>query len=380
MTARLIDTLRYLRSLRAGSFLLLAVLGLTIIGLVALSSAGRSYSADTYYIFRRQLMWLGVAGLVGIGMGLVDLKFLRKFSWAMLAGAVVLLLLVLIPGVGVSVNGARRWLDLGPMRLQPSDVAKVALVFAMAHYLGWQQRHVTSCLRGFLLPGGIIGLVSVLIILEPDFGTAFLCGMVGLSMLFLAGVRWLYLVPSGLAALAAFSVLVYHDPVRLRRITSFLSPEENKSDSAYQLWQGMVAFGVGGVDGVGLGNGRQQLAYLPEAHTDFIYPVIGEELGLVVTALIALLFFGIFICVVFSLRRAPDLYQFLLAVGALLFITFQALINMGVATGMLPTKGMSLPFISYGGSNLVVMCAFIGILINCLRSWEAPPLIKPREL
>lgn len=380
MTARFIDTLRYLRSFRAGSILVLSVAALTVIGLVALSSAGKSFSSDSYFIFRRQLMWLVVALGAGGAAALVDLDWMRKLSWVMFGIAAALLILVLIPGIGVSVNGARRWLDLGPMRLQPSDIAKVAMVFVMANYLGVHQRSATTFWKGFIVPSAILGVFVLLILAEPDFGTAFLCGLVGLAMLFLAGARWLYLVPSAIVALSAFSVAVYLDPVRLRRITAFMDVEGNKSDSSYQLWQGMVAFGTGGVDGIGLGNGRQQLAYLPEAHTDFIFPVIGEELGLVVTAGIVLLFFAIFFCGVIAVRKAPNLFQFLLVFGSLLFVTFQALINMGVVTGLLPTKGMSLPFISYGGSNLVVMFLFTGILLNCLRTWEESPLPKPREL
>lgn len=380
MTARLADTLRYLRSLRAGSFLALAVAVLTVIGLVALSSAGRSFAADPYFIFRRQLLWLAIAMVAGMGALLIDLEKARRFTWVAVAGALALLVLVLLPGVGVSVNGARRWLDLGPMRLQPSDLAKVVLVFAMAHYFAANQRKRETFLRGFFLPGLLVGLFGGLIILEPDFGTAFLFGIVGCCMMFLSGTRLSYLIPTGLVALALFSVAVYFDPVRLERITSFLDVEGNKSDGAYQLWQGLVAFGTGGVEGVGLGNGRQQLAYLPEAHTDFIFPVIGEELGFVFTGLIVMLFLILFACGTLALRRAPNLFQFLLVTGSLLFLTLQALINMGVVTGLLPTKGMSLPFISYGGSNLVVMFLFTGIVINCLRSWEEPVLHRPREL
>lgn len=380
MTARLADTLRYLRSLRAGSFLALAVAALTVIGLVALSSAGRSFSSDPYFIFRRQLMWLVVAIVAGFVAVLVDLEKARKLTWLGVAGALLLLALVLVPGLGVTVNGARRWLDLGPMRLQPSDLGKVMLVFALAHYYASYQRQRETFLRGFIVPGGLVGLFAGVILLEPDFGTAFLFGTVGCCMMFLAGVRFLYLIPTGLSALGLFSVAVYLDPVRMRRITSFMDVEANKSDSAYQLWQGLLAFGTGGVEGVGLGNGRQQLSYLPEAHTDFIFPVIGEELGFVVTGLIVLLFLVLFACGTVALRRAPNLFQFLLVTGSLLFLTLQALINMGVVTGLLPTKGMSLPFISYGGSNLVVMFLFTGIIINCLRSWEEPVLRRPREL
>ena len=199
-------------------------------------------------------------------------------------------------------------------------------------------------------------------------------------MLFLAGVRLKFLIPTALAALALFAVAIYNDPVRLQRITSFLDVEGNRDDTAYQLWQGILAFGAGGLHGVGLGEGRQQLSFLPEAHTDFIFAIVGEEGGLFFTSGVVLLFMTIFFIGVLQLKRAPDLYQYLLVMGALLFITLQALINIGVVTGCLPTKGMSLPFISYGGSNLVLMFVLIGIILNGFRSWEMPALRRQREL
>ena len=174
-------------------------------------------------------------------------------------------------------------------------------------------------------------------------------------MLFLAGVRLKFLIPTAVAALTLFAVAVYHDPVRLKRITSFLDVEANRSDSAYQLWQGILAFGAGGLHGVGLGAGRQQMSFLPEAHTDFIFSIVAEELGFVFTTGVVILYMSLFFIGLLQLKRAPNLYQYLLVMGALLFITLQALINIGVVTGTLPTKGMSLPFISYGGSNLVLM-------------------------
>lgn len=199
-------------------------------------------------------------------------------------------------------------------------------------------------------------------------------------MLFLAGVHLKYLIPTALVALTGFSVAVYLDPVRLQRITSFLDVEGNRSDSAYQLWQGILAFGAGGIQGVGLGAGRQQMSFLPEAHTDFIFAIVGEELGFVFTAGVVVLFMTLFFIGILQLKRAPNLYQYLLVMGALLFITFQALINIGVVTGCLPTKGMSLPFISYGGSNLVFMFVLTGIILNGFRSWELPALRKQRDL
>lgn len=359
---------------------MLCVAALTFLGLVVLSSAGKSLGGNPYFYFQRQTVWLVLALCAGIFTAFLNLETVRKGTWFYVAGALVLLGLVLIPGIGVSVNGARRWLDLGMMRLQVSDVAKIALIFGLAHYLSHHQRHLKTFWRGFILPCAGLAVFCGLIFLEPDFGTAALCGIVGFAMLFVAGVRLLFLIPTVLAGASLFSVAVYLDPVRMRRVTSFLDVEANKSDSAYQLWQGMLAFGAGGWQGVGLGNGRQQLSYLPESHTDFVFPVIGEELGFVTTGAVALGFLIIFLCGVWSLRRAPDMYQFLLVCGALWFLTFQALINMGVVTGLLPTKGMSLPFISYGGSNLVVMFVLVGIILNCFRHWEKPALRRPRHL
>lgn len=374
------ETTRYLRRPSVSWWLLLAVLALCGIGLVVLSSAGQSASSDIHFILKRQALWFAPALFAGVVFAMVDLEYLRKFVWVGAAAAVVLLLLVFVPGIGVSVNGARRWLELGFGRLQVSDPAKVALIFVLAHYYANRQRMVADLRQGFIVPCIIIGVCSVLVILQPDFGTAALCGAVGFALMFLAGTRLFYL--SGICAcvLVGFSLLVWRDPVRLRRVTSFIDVEANKSGSAYQLYQGMLAFGAGDVNGVGLGHGRQQLSFLPEAHTDFIFPIIGEELGLLATGGIVLVFALIFGVGAYGLRRAPNLYQFLLAMGALLFLSLQALINMLVVTGLAPTKGMSLPFISYGGSNLVTMFVLIGILFNCLRTWAVAPVHEVSEL
>ena len=266
------------------------------------------------------------------------------------------------------------------MNMQVSDFAKVGLIWTLAHYLAVQQRNLHQFLKGFVVPCAIIGCVCLLILLEPDFGTAFLIGLVCATILFLAGVRLRYLIPAALGCCSLFAVAIMLDPVRLRRVTAFIDVDANKADSAYQLWQGMLAFGAGGLGGVGLGNGRQQMAFLPEAHTDFIFPVIGEELGYFFTSGVVLVFMSIFGLVVFQVRRAQNMFQFLLASGAILMITVQALINICVVTGCLPTKGLALPFISYGGSNLVVMFILVGILMNCFRLWSRSPLERPMDL
>lgn len=350
------------------------------VGLIILASASQSFNNQNSNLFNKQLISLVVAMIAGTIFALVDLEKIKRYAYWLAAGTIILLILVLIPGIGKTVNGAQRWLAIGPMRFQPSDAAKIALVLVMARYLSDNQRRLQHLIHGYITPCAIIGFCSGIILLEPDFGTAFLCGCVGFGMLFLAGARLLYILPTILGGVMLFAVAVMLDPIRLKRITAFLDVEGNKSDGAYQLWQGILAFGSGGLHGVGLGKGRQQMAFLPEAHNDFIFPVIGEELGFYFTAGIALLYLTLFVVGYMSLKKAPTLYQFLLVAGALFFVVFQSLINMGVVTGLLPTKGMSLPFISYGGSNLLVMCALIGIILNTVRGWGKLSIPSMREL
>lgn len=363
-----------------GLFIILIVVGLTFLGLVILFSASQSMHDDPTVLLRKQLVWLVLATIAGGIAMMVNLEAIREYAYWLAGVSVLLLALVLIPGIGVEVNGARRWMDFGLMRLQVSEIGKLGLIFSMAHYLATYRRDFNRVLKGYFYPCVLLATFCSLIILEPDYGTAFLCGAVGGCLMFLAGVRLKFLIPTAIAALSFFSVAVYHDPVRLQRITSFLDVEGNRSDSAYQLWQGILAFGAGGIHGVGLGSGRQQMSFLPEAHTDFIFAIVGEELGFLFTSGVVLLFMTLFFVGVLQLKRAPNLYQYLLVMGALLFVTFQALINIGVVTGCLPTKGMSLPFISYGGSNLVFMFVLTGIILNGFRSWELPALRRQREL
>ncbi len=364
----------------AGAFVGLIVLTLTFLGLVVLFSATQAMYENPAHLLRKQSIWLACALGAGAVTYLVNLDVIRRYVWLLAGLALLLLALVLVPGIGVRVNGAQRWLSFGPMKLQVSEVGKLALIFLMAHYLASNRRQMDEFLRGFLVPCGLLGAFCLLIFMEPDYGTTALCALVGGTLLFLAGVKLRYLLPTAGLAAAAFSLAVYLDPIRLRRITSFLDVEGNRADASYQLWQGMLAFGAGGLHGVGLGAGRQQMFFLPEAHTDFIFAIVGEELGLPFTAGIVLLFMTLFLVAVLQLKRAPNLYQYLLVMGALLFITLQALINIGVVTGCLPTKGMSLPFISYGGSNLVLMFALTGIILNGFRNWDLPALRRPRDL
>ena len=253
------------------------------------------------------------------------------------------------------------------------------MVFCLAHYLAINQTRIDEFKRGYLMPIGIILGFAGLIVLEPDFGTAALVVAVGMLLLFLAGAKWRYILPTVAAVVLAFGVMVSNNHNRLRRLTAFLDVEGNKQGGTYQLYQALAAFAAGGTDGVGLGQGRQQLNYLPEAHTDFILAVVAEEMGLWFTMGIVVVFTVIFIAGIIHLRRAPNLFQFLLVAGCLLMICLQAIINLGVVTGIFPTKGMSLPFISAGLSNLLLMAMLIGIIINTQRAWPLTGLSKNRR-
>ena len=353
-------------------------LGLTMMGLVMLFSAGAVRGAQD--LLFKQIVWVAISLLLGGYAAIVNLDWLRNRTILIFGLCLFGLFLTLLPGVGVKVNGAQRWIGLGSLRIQPSEFAKIGMVLLLAKYFSQEQRMIGSLVKGFIVPSLLIGSVCGLIILQPDFGTCFLCGAVGAILMFQAGVSLKWLMPVAGLAVSVFSILVYFDPVRIRRVTSFLDVEANANDSAYQLWQGMLAFGVGGLQGVGLGMGRQQMYFLPEAHTDFIFPVIGEELGLIATFFILIAFFILFFSVGVKLRQVSRLHEYLLAMGSLLFVVLQAIINMGVVTGCLPTKGMSLPFISYGGSNLVVTFIFVGLIINVMRRKDSPSPINPREL
>ena len=362
--------------LNPAAIIVVCAVGLTILGVTILFSASAAFEQGPYYYLKKQLIGVGLAVMVCWIVSRVNLDVARRYVWVVAIVTAVLLILVLIPQIGIDVKGSRRWLGIGPLRMQVSEFAKLSMVFCLAHYLAITQSRLGDLKRGYLMPIGIVLGYAVLIILEPDFGTAALVVAVGMLMLFLAGAKWRYLVPTIAAVLLALVVMVIHNPNRLRRITAFLDVEANKQGGTYQLYQAMAAFAAGGTDGVGLGQGRQQLNYLPEAHTDFILAIVAEELGLWFTMGIVLVFTIIFIAGIVHLRRAPNLFQFLLVAGCLLLICLQAIINLGVVTGIFPTKGMSLPFLSAGLSNLLLMAMLIGIFINTQRSWPKAGLTK----
>lgn len=355
--------------------IVVCVFALAMLGVSVLFSASLPVDAnDPYQIIEKQAMWMGITFVAGLLALKVDLEWLRKSIWVGYALCVVGLVLVLIPGIGSIVNGSRSWFRFGPFSLQIAEFAKLGLVFFLAHYFSLIRKESNTFWKGFVVPCLAIGLVVGLIMMQTDLGTALIISMVSFCILFLAGTNVLYLIASTLGGFGAAALLISKDAERLSRLTAFMDMEGNKAGDAYQVWQAILAFGAGGVGGVGPGNGRQQLRSLPEAHTDFIFAIVGEELGLIATLAVVLVFMLLFIAGVAHLRKAPNTYQFLLASGCLLTISIQALVNLGVVTGSLPTTGLPLPFISYGGSNFLVMGLCVALILNTSLAWRSPTL------
>jgi len=356
---------------KAAILLLLIMLMLLTVGVVMLFSTSAAYARDRYgdqhYLLKRQIVWLLIGGVACVGAARVPYPKWRGVCTAFLIVSGVMLAFVLIPHVGLKVGGARRWLGLGPVRFQPSEFAKLALVVWLAHWLAKEKRRIGQFKRGFAVPMAVTACLLLLVLAEPDFGSTVLLASVSFAMMFIAGVRLRFLVPTAVAGAGGLFGLMLHNPERSRRLLAFLDLDKYRQGAGYQVWQAILAFGSGGFNGLGLGNSRQKMFYLPEAHTDFIFPIVGEELGLVGTLGILLAFTLLIACAVIISLRASDLYGQYLGLGIALLIALQALINIGVVTAWLPTKGLPLPFISFGGSNLVLNMAAVGVLLSIFR-------------
>jgi cell division protein FtsW len=357
--------------------LVFCVAGLLALGMVMLYSSSMTQVGAHYLIM--QLIWCALGLAVCVTAASLDYRLLKKLAWPLLALAVIMLALVLVPHVGKRINGAKRWFDFHGVRFQPSELAKLALIIALAWYGDRFQRQMPTLKRGILAPGLFIGVVLGLIFVEPDRGSTILLAAVSAAMLLIAGVRWKYFIPPILLGAAGLAVSIWRDPMRMKRIFSWLYLEENKSDTGYQAYHSMLALGSGGWTGLGLGNGRQKLGFVPEHHTDFILSIVGEELGLIATLLVVVAFVVIVICGVYIAFNAHDTFGLLLGAGLTLLIGLQAAINIGVVTSALPNKGLPLPFISYGGSNLLAMLACVGILLSIARQARLLPEDMPTE-
>lgn len=343
------------------------VAALLTLGLVMLYSA--SMTQKGAHLLMTQIVWCGLGIVLCVSAATLDYRLLKKFVWPLFAIAVVVLVAVLIlpEPWGKPVKGARRWIHLPFGNIQPSEFAKLALLITLAWYCERYQRYMPTLTRGVLAPGAIMAVILGLIFIEPDRGTTILLAAVGGTMLLIAGVQWRYIIPPVVLGITGLAFSLWHDPMRMKRIFSWLYLEENKEGVGYQAYQAMIALGSGGWFGLGLGNGRQKLGFVPEHHTDFILSIIGEELGLVATLGVIVGFVLIVLCGVYIATRARDTFGTMLACGITFLIGFQAFINIGVVTSALPNKGLSLPFISYGGSNLLAMLASVGLLLSIAR-------------
>lgn len=352
-------------------WLVIAIVGIVLLGLLMMTSASivisDSQMHQPFYFLFKQLVFLTVGICLGSVIMQFDIARLQRIDGFLLLFAIILLFLVLIPGIGHSVNGSARWLGFGPLTFQVSELTKICVVIYMAGYLVRRNLEIRTRLTGFIKPMAILGLISVLLLREPDFGATVVIVTTSLGMMFLAGMCLRHFVLLFSIVLAALVAIAISAPYRLARLTGFIDPWARPFDTGYQLTQSLIAFGRGGWFGVGLGKSIQKMFYLPEAHTDFLFAVIAEELGLVgiyiVIGLFMLLVVRIF-CIGREAQRLEQHFSGFIAYGLGLWMAIQFIVSIGVNTGLLPTKGLTLPLMSYGGSSVLVNCIVLAVLLR----------------
>ncbi|MGH8528504.1 MAG: putative lipid II flippase FtsW [Nevskiales bacterium] len=362
------------------SALLLTTWGLVMVASSSIAVAERQ-TGELFYYFYRQLAFASGGLLLGVALFQVPLVLWQENRFALLATALLLLLAVFLPGVGHEVNGAQRWLSFGPVNVQASEPARLCLIGYLASYLVARRAEFTLNFWGLLKPVLPIVFACGLLILQPDFGATVVLLGITLILLFLAGARLIYVAGAIGTAVAALALLAVTSPYRMRRLVSFTDPWQDPFDSGFQLSQALIAIGRGEWGGVGLGNSIQKLLYLPETHTDFLFAVLAEEFGLFGTLLLLLLFAWLIksgFAIGARARNAQQPFGAYLAYGLTSWIGLQALVNIGVNMGLLPTKGLTLPLMSYGGSSLMVMCMAVALILRV--DYEAIHVLPPRPL
>jgi cell division protein FtsW len=338
--------------------------GLGIVMVYSASFAAGQRCGGSYHFLMKQAMIAGLGFALMFFLAKLDYHRWQKLAIPLLALSGVLLGILILPGMGHEVGGSARWLRLSFLSFQPAELAKLALVIYLAHSLTKKEGKMQSFKEGFLPYILILSVLFALVIKQPDFGTGVVFVALVFLMLFASGARLLFLALAILAALPVLFFVITRANYRIERLLIYLNPWSDPGDAGFQIIQSFLAFGAGKVSGVGLGLGRQKLFYLPEVHTDFIFSVIGEELGLIGVMVVIGLFAFLIIRGFWTCYRAPDLLGANLALGVTLLIAVQTLLNMGVVMGLLPTKGSTLPFISYGGTSLIINMMAVGILLN----------------
>jgi cell division protein FtsW len=357
-------------SKNSARILVLSVAALVSIGMVMLFSASayaRDSHGDVYFFLKRQSAWLVIGMVACVLATLVDYHFWSR-AWAPLfLVAAALLALCFVPHIGLRLNGSSRWVRLGPLVFQPSEIGKLAAIVALAWWFTKFEARSAQFLHGFVLPMMLIGVLMLLIVREEDLGTTLLIGATMVAVMFVAGSNPIYMTLLALAGFGGILFLATHMSERMARLDAFFDLERTKEGAGLQQWEALKALGSGGLWGLGLGESREKFQYLPYAHTDFIFPIIGEELGLRATLLIVLSFLLVTLSGTLIALQARDRFGMLLGFGLVANIALQASVNIGMTTALMPNKGMPLPFISAGGSNLCLCLLFVGVLLNIYR-------------
>lgn len=348
------------------NLLIVAVMCLAGFGLIMIYSASAMTAlqkyGDSFYFLKRQSVWIIISVTAMLLISRIDIDLWKRLHIPLIIVSVMFLLLVLIPGVGAEINNSRRWFRLGPLSFQPSEMAKVSVIIYLSTYLIKKGEKIKDLFNGFIPPLVVVGIMSLLIVVEPDLGTVLVIGAGSCIMLFIGGARILHISGLFLSFLPVVILLIINVGYRIRRVTAFLNPWDDPGGAGYQIVQSFLAFGNGGVLGRGVGGGRQKLFFLPEAHTDFIFSVVGEELGFAGCTIVILLFmFFLWRCLII-IRSHWGSFEGYLASGITIFMGIQIIINLYVVTGLFPTKGLALPFLSFGGTSLLTNMVMVGIL------------------
>jgi cell division protein FtsW len=365
---------------KSAHILIFTVVSLIVLGVVMLLSTSvfaGEHPADMYFDIRRQVAWLGVGIIVCVAFVMIDYHFWQRTAWVWFGVTCVLLALCYVPFFAETRNGAARWLSgksfgLSVLRIQPSELAKLATVFVIAAWMAKYAENVKEFRKGFLYPLLIAIIPVALIAGEVDIGSASLVLACSILVIFIAGVKLRYFITIGAISVAGIVSAILLIPNRYERLMAFMDVEKYQEGFGMQQWRGLLAMGSGGFWGLGLGQGREKMMHLPYAHTDFIFTMVGEELGLIATLLVVFAFVLIIVSGSLISMHAPDRFGKMIGFGAVCIIVLQALINIGVTTVLLPNKGLPLPFVSYGGSNLLLCLMCIGLLLNIYRQGVEP--------
>ncbi|GIN83797.1 stage V sporulation protein E [Heyndrickxia sporothermodurans] len=351
--------------------LIIVTLTLLTVGLIMVYSASAIWANykfhDSFFFAKRQLLFAGIGVIAMFFIMNVDYWTWRSWAKILLIICFVLLVLVLIPGIGMERNGSRSWIGVGAFSIQPSEFIKLAMIAFLAKFLSEQQKYITTLKKGLVPSLSLVFLAFGMIMLQPDLGTGTVMLGTCVIMIFISGARIFHFVVLGLLGVAGFVALIISAPYRMARITSFLDPWQDPQGTGFQIIQSLFAIGPGGLFGLGLGESRQKFFYLPEPQTDFIFAILSEELGFIGGTFVLLLFSLLLWRGIRIALGAPDLYGSFLAVGIISMIAIQVMINIGVVTGLMPVTGITLPFLSYGGSSLTLMLMAVGVLLNISR-------------